>query len=807
MRRVLVSEELVQDLRIGFRGLVRARVMTFTIVATVGLGIGATAVTVAAIDAVLVRPLPYADPGRLVRIYTDYPPNKFPFSVADYLALTRQQTRFERIAGYATGSMAFSDGVTAERVKGKTVSWTYFGLLGVTPVAGRDFIESDSRPNGPRVVIVSHAFWRQRLGARPDIVGRPIRLDGAEYTLVGVLPRKVGPLEHDREYFVAAQWADPPRKGPFFITVLGRLRAGDDASGAADELRAINRRIFPIWRTSYQDSNATWSMEDLKAFVIGDVRTLAEIAFGAVALVWLIACANASNLLIARVTSRRRELAMRAALGASRGRLVRYLLAESVLLAVGAAAVGTSIAAIAIPVLRNAGAQYFSRTQEIAFNGPVTWLLIAGTAVSALLFGMIPALDSGWAPDEALRSSGTTHTEGTPARRVRRALVAAQFAIATPLLVIAGLLLASLVALGRVDLGFDTRGLLSGFVDLPHSRYGDAGSVRSFWDRLQQRISSQPGVSAISFADARPPNEVDVINNFDLEEYPTRPGQLQPVTPWVSITPEYFHVLGLKLLQGRLLDSHDAAVEDIESVVVDRAWAARFFPNENAVGKRLRGGGCTACSWTTVVGIVSDVKYAGLDKPDEGTVYWVMPPDERSRFIVVRAAGSPASVFPAIRQAVREIDPTLPFSDAATMDELIDASIQKSRSLWLLVASFGAVAVVLSAIGIYGVMAYFVQQHAKDITIRIALGGNRSHVLRLVVGQGMQLVSAGVVAGLLIAFVATRSASSLLFGVSASDPPTFAAVAIFMLALALAASLVPARRALRIEPAAVLREQ
>src|SRR5437867_2377608 len=296
-RRGLTIEDLVQDLRIGLRGLLRAPLMTLTIIVTVGLGIGATTVIFAAVDAALLRSLPYADPARLVRIYTDAPPNKFPLSVADYLALSSQQTRFEHVAGYTGRPMAFTDGSVAERLKGKAVSWTYFSVLGVKPAMGRDFTELDGRPGSPPAVIVSHGFWQRRLGGRPDMIGRPIRLDGSDYALAGVLPQTVGPLEQGQEFFVAAQWTTPGRKGPFVITTLARLRHGSERSVAADELRAINRRIFPLWRASYQDEKASWSMMDLKAHVTGDVGTTAGLALAAVGLVWLIACTNASNLL------------------------------------------------------------------------------------------------------------------------------------------------------------------------------------------------------------------------------------------------------------------------------------------------------------------------------------------------------------------------------------------------------------------------------------------------------------------------------------------------------------------------------
>jgi len=817
MQSGLLVGDLLQDLRIGLRGLLRAPMMTMTIVATVGLGIGATTVIFSAVHAALLRPLPYADPERLVRIYTDAPPNKFRFSVADYLALQAQQTHFEQIAGYTDRPRAFSDGTVAERVRGRDVSWTYFALLGVKPAVGRDFTELDGRPGSPPAVIVSYGFWQRRLGGRPDVIGKPLRLDGSDHALAGILPRMVGPLEQGQELFVAAQWATPPRKGPFFITVLGRLRNGSERSAAAGELRAINRRIFPLWQVSYQDQKASWALMDLRTHLVGDVRTVAGLALAAVGLVLLIACANASNLLIARVTSRRRELAVRTALGASRGRVIRHLLAESSLLATGAAAVGIALASAGIGLLRSVGADYFPRTQEITLDGPVLWLLAASTAAGGLLFGLVPAVHGTGGPvDESLRSFGRSSTGSIAVRRLRRLLVAGQFAIATPLLVVAGLLLASLNELGRVDLGFDIRNLLSGTILLPAAQYPDAGRVAAFWDEIQRRVEALPGVSGVTFADGRPPNEVNNFNNFDLEDSPTPPGQSQPVTPWVSVTPEYFRLLGLTLVQGRLFDEHDGLGPDVEVVVVDRAWAKRFFPNGGAIGRRFKEGGCTRCPWTTVVGVVSEVKYAGLDKPDQGTVYSPMAgrgarPSEqatsRFRYLVLRTAIDPLTVLPSVRQVVRELDPSLPFSSVATEEELVARSLQRPRSLSMLVGGFATVALLLSIVGVYGVMAHYVQQHSKDIGIRLALGGSPADVLRLVVGQGMRIVSSGVGVGLLTALILTRLMSSLLFGIGAADAFTFVAVTILLLAVALVACSVPARRAIAVQPAAVLRNE
>ena len=808
MQPSLLVQDLAQDLRIAVRSLLRVPILTLTIVVTVGVGVGATTAIFSAVDAALLRPLPYAHPDRLVRIYTDAPPFKWRFSAADYLAFREQQTQFEASATYTDRSLIYSDGASSDVVRARVVSAAFFSVLGIRPAIGRDFAERDERPGAPPPVIASYAFWQERLGGRADAVGRSITLDGASHVVIGVLPPRSGPLERRQDLFVVQQFSPPPRKGPFLLTVVARIGETTNRDVAASELRAINKRIFPIWKASYQDDKATWSMDDLKAAVVGDVNAIAGVALVSVALVWLIACANASNLLIARVAGRRQELTVRAALGASRARVVRHLLAESAVLATGAVVLGAGVAWAGIRLLQGIGATYFPRTQEITLDARVLWLLAGLAACSGLIFGLVPAMHgTGRSVDATLRSFGRSSTGNIAARRLRRALVAAQFAVATPLLISAGLLLASLTELKNVDLGFDRRNVITGSVRLPASQYQDPGTITSFWNELTRRTAAIPGISGVAFADGLPPNGVGNLNNFDLEDFPTVPGQSQPTTPWVAVTPEYFHVLDLTLLEGRLLEERDALTENLEAVVVDRAWARRFFPNGTAVGRRLREGGCTTCPWTTVVGVVSGVKYLGLDAPDDGTVYSPMSTTSLARFLVVRAHAASASVLPPVQRTVRELDPSVALANVATIDDLVARSLERPQSLSLLVAAFAIVALLLSVVGIYGVMGYYVQQHLREIGIRMALGGSSGDVLGLVVGHGMRVVVGGVVVGVLAALGLTRLMSSLLFGVSGSDPLTFTTVIGGLVMVALAACLVPAVRAVSIQPAAVLRNE
>jgi putative ABC transport system permease protein len=804
MQRTLSIQDLMQDARIGVRSLLRVPLLTATIIATVGIGIGATAAIFSAINAAMLRPLPYATPERLVRIYTDAPPFKFRFSAADYLAFTEQQTRFERHATYTDRAVSFSDGQIAELLRTRVVSWGFFATLGINPILGRDFSEADGRPGTAPVALASHAFWQQRLGGRSDAIGKPVRLDGADYTIVGVMPPADGPLERRFELFLIQQFTPPQRKGPFFYSVIGRLPDRADRDLASGELRAINRALFPIWKASYQDDKATWSMQDLKTNLIGDIRTISGLALAAVGLVWLIACANASNLLIARVTSRRQELAVRAALGATRGRVMRYLLVESALLAAGAAILAIAIAYGGMQLLQTYGATYFPRTGEIRFDGATLWVMLALALSSALLFGLVPASNAtGGSVDQALRSSRSS-TASVGARRVRRVLVGAQFAIATPLLIVAGLLLISLNQLRAVDSGVEAGRVLTGSIRLPGAQYQDPARINAFWDELKRRVAALPGVAGVAYSDGLPPTQPGQHNNFAIESLPA--GQPQAVTPWVAMSPEFVPTMGLKLVEGRLLNERDALPDTPNHIVVDRAWARRFYPNGTALGTRLKSGGCTTCDWTTVVGIVSDVKYDGIDQPNQGTVYFPLT-GSAFRFLIVRSHGDPKALTPMVRQVVRELEPGAPLSNVATVADLVDQSLLRPQSLSMLVASFAGVALLLSIIGIYGVMGYYVQQQLKEISIRMALGGSRGDVARLVIGQGLTVVVIGVVVGVAIAFGATRLMVTLLFGVGAADPLTFAAVVMLLTVTALLACAVPAWRAMRLQPAAVLRNE
>ncbi len=642
LSRGTTMPHLWSDVRHTLRSLARVPTLAATIVLTVGVALGATVAAIVVTRAVVVNPLPYADAERLQWIYTDNPPHRFPLSVVDYRALEASHPAFTAVAAYQRQQVTVADGDAAERVQARAVTGSYFPLLGQTPHIGRLFDASDDARDD-RIVVLTYAYWDRRFGRDPSVLGRAVTIDGASATVVGVLQRTFGPLERDIAIFSPARWPTPTRKGPFFLTVLGRLRPGLSLPAAAETLRGTNARLFPIWRSSFQNEKATWGLENLKARVVGDIGSTLGFVLAAVAGVLLIACANAVNLLIARSLHRGRELAIRGALGASTGRLLQHVLVEAALLTAGAALIGLGVTAVALRLIALYGGDYVPRIDEVRFSANAIAWLAGLAAASGVVIGIVPAwYGARLRVDQALRSGGRSSTDAPTPRRVQRALVAAEFALATPLLVAGALILASLDGLSRVPVGIDTTQMLTASVSLPRARYPEPADREAFWKRALERLAALPGVQSAALSDSRPPSESGQTNNFDLEDRPTPAGGNQPVCPWVGVSTGFFKATGLTLERGRLLDEQSLR-DDV--VVVDRAWAKRFFPGDDVLGRRFRNGGCTTCPWTTVVGVVGDVRWTGLDADQaDGTVYYPLV-GQPSAFFVVRTAGDPAATL------------------------------------------------------------------------------------------------------------------------------------------------------------------
>jgi putative ABC transport system permease protein len=797
--------QIARDLRHSTRSLLRTPGLATTIVLTVGLGLGATTAMVSVIHAVVLSPLPYRDADRLVIVRNQYGDNLFGLSVADYQALDAQQTSFTAVAASQQLSVTVGVNGVVERQRARVVTPSYFRLLGLTPIAGRLLDLPDAHAGG-RAVVLTAPYWRTRFGGDPGVVGSAVTIDGAPHDVVGVLGQTNGPLERDIALFEVADWPTPPRRGPFFLTVLASVRPTVPRQAAAAELAAIDRRIFPIWQSSYQDDRTTWVMVDLKSRIVGTAGEPLWLVCAGVAGVLLIACVNAASLLVARALQRRRELAVRVALGASRGQIVRGLLAESTVLVGAAAAMATAVAFGAIRAVTAFGSGYIPRIDEVRLGGPALWWLAGLTILGAIVIGVLPA----WSGSRIGRGAGLdvggrTMSEGPASKRTRRVLVAAEFAVATPLVIAAGLIIGSLDHLLHVDVGMDGPHVITASISLPAAQYSTA-AAHGFWERTRASLLAQPGVSGVAFADSRPPVDADDINNFDLEDRPTQPGDHQPVCPWIAVTEEFFKTTGLALVRGRLLDQRDFADTAPPVILVDRAWARRFFGTEDVVGRRLHEGGCTTCPWTTVIGEVATVKYLGLETPDEGTVYQPIDDRQRERFLVVSTTGLASTLGPTLGVTVHALDSNLAVSRIATIDDLVSTSITTPRYLSVLVGAFALTALLLSVVGIYGVMSHFVTRHARDIGIRLALGGAPDRIGRMVIANGLKVVLSGVALGLVVAALFTRLMASVLFGVAPTDLPTFVGVPAVMILVAVMACLLPARRAATVEPAVILRD-
>ncbi|MFG1691418.1 ABC transporter permease [Gemmatimonadota bacterium] len=805
---------MIRELRSSLRGLARTPIFALTIIATLAIGIGGATAVFSVINAVLLEPLPYPESSELVRISNHARGQDWVFSVADYLALEEQQTRFEGVAAMAWNRATYASGEATERMLVHSATPSFFSLLDLRPEYGRTFTAEEGEPGAPSSALVSWGFWNREMDGDPAALGRTIRLDGQDVTVIGVLPRRAGPLLADAEVVTALQLAPPARKGPFFLVALGRLGEGVAPASAAAELRTINERIFPLWQDSWPDQETTWAMTGLKEYVVGDVGATLLIVLGAATFVLLMVCVNSASLLLARLMDRRRELAVRTALGATRGQLMRHLLTESALLSIVGAGAGLLVTVSGIRLVTAFGADFIPRTNEVGLTGPVLLFFAVAATASLVLFGLFPSLrGTGAGVARDLRESG--HGAGTvrSASRTRGLLVAGQFAVSVPLIVGGGLLLASLTKLANVDPGFDADRVLTMNVAVPNDRYPSAGELSEFWRSLLTEVRSLPGVEEAGVGTGRPPSEYPFTNNFVLEDQPLAPGETQPTVPWVVASPEYFHALGSPLVAGRMFDRTLDDPDPDFIVLVDRAWATRFYDSpEGALGRRFRAGGCTGddCAWFRVVGVMENVKYSGLNGTSQGVVY--MNADQapnRNSFLVVRAAPDqdPLGFIPMVRNLIRQAEVEAAISRVASGDDLLRADLRVPRYLAILVGSFGAISLLLAVVGIYGIMAYYVRQHRRDIGIRLALGGEPGNVIGLVLKNGLGLVAWGVTAGLVGAVILTRFMDTLLFGVEPTDPYVLGASLGTMALVAIAACWGPARRAARVPPREVLAEE
>ena len=801
-----------QDVARSARALARAPLLTATVLVTVGLGIGGCTTIFSLVDALYLRPLPYPEASRVAAIYTDAPPNRFPLSVADFLALEEQQTSFESVGAYARDRRTLVTPDGADLLPTLEVTPGLLDLWGIRPLQGRLPTAAEGAPDAPPTVLITVGFAQRRMSAGPDgagAVGGTLNLDGESHEVLAVLPASLGPLARGVEVVPTLRLEPPTRKGPFFLRPFGRLRPGVDLPAAHAELRAINDRLFAVWADSYQDRNASWGLQPVPEYVRGDVGPLLAVLMAAVGMVLLIALANAANLLVARVNARGRELAVRAALGASRGRIWGHLLTESLLLAAGGVAVGLALARAGVAALPVVASSYLQRADEAALSTHVVLFALTLSALSGLLFSAVPALHRDRADGLAaeLRLGGRSATAGRARQRTQRLLVAGQAALVVPLLAGAFLLLQSFLHLQNVDPGFDVGRLVSMQVSLSPAAYPEPLDQRLFWDDALARIEALPGVEAAALTSERPPDDLNDLNNFDLEDRPTAPGEPVRLSAWVFAGPGYFDVMGIPLLEGRAFDEADLQPDAPPVLLADEAWARRNYPGESPVGRRLYPGGQTTGPRTTVVGVVGSVPYQGVGASEQGAFY--APTDNAfgNPFVMVRISGDPAATASAVQAELRALDPTAPVTRVATGQALFQDALTRPRHLTLLAAIFSVVALALSMVGVYGVTAYAVQQRRGDIAVRLALGGDPSAVLGMTLWNGLRVALVGLIVGVAAALAVTRALAGFLYLVTPSDPWSLAGAGGLLLLVSVLATLVPALGAVRVDPATVLREE
>jgi len=811
----------IQDLKFAARMLLKDKTFNAVALLTLALAIGANTAIFSVFNAVLLKPLPYPEPDRIVQLYNSYPGAGIPKAsnaVPDYYDRKQETDVFEELAMYDEGSQTVGLDGRPELITSMAVTPSFFRLLTVAPVRGRIFSEEEGEPGADRVVILSEGMWRQMLGGRDDAIGQEVRLTGNPYTVVGIMPdglwdpdiRMWVPLR-----FTAEQRSDSNRHSNS-QEMIGRLRPGVSLEQAQQRVDAINKRmesfyppnILELIQSAGFHTKVVW----LKDEIVGDVRDTLWILEGAVIFVLLIGCANVANLLLVRSNIRLKELSVRSALGAGRWRLGRLLLTESVLLGLCGGVLGLGVGLAGVRFLGYLGADRLPRAEEIGVDSTVLAFTLGVAVVTGLLFGTIPVfhvLRSNLA--DVFRQTGRSGTASPAALATRAVLVVSQVALAFMLLVGSGLLMESFLRANRVDPGFNPENVLTAHVSLPGNRYGGDADIREFIRRAIESIGSLPGVRQVAVSDTLPFTGRGNASVIMLEGRTLPPGQLPPVPTWVSVNPTYFRTMGIPLIEGR--DIADSDTEDSQPVVViDQFLAERYFSDTGAVGQGIRPmgeGGAPGDTLYTIVGVVGSIQnYQLTDPSPRGMLYFpYWQRAQRSFGLVVKQERVGEQAVNPIRAEILRLDPELPLYNVEMMEDRIDESLLQRRATLWLSSIFAGLALVLAAVGIYGVLAYAVSQRRAELGTRMALGADAGNVLRLVAGQGMKLAAIGLVIGVAGAYYLSRYLASLLYDVAATDLAVFAGVAAVLAAAALLASLVPALRATRIRPATALRHE
>ena len=818
---------MFNEIKVALRGLAKSPGFTAIAVATLALAIGANSAVFSLINALLVRPLPYQKPARIALIWEQFKTQgleRIPCSPPEFFDLKKEFKSGTDIAAFNYAAFNIGGGDVPERITGAVVTPSLFPLLGIEPIRGRTFANEEQGEGHDDVIVISERLWNRRFNADPTLVGKTLLLNGRNYTVIGIMPASfefpipIFGLQGNQFASRVDIWKpvaftknELEQRGGRSYGMITRLRPGVSLSQAQAEIDKIVANWIQTYKDNYGGGGFGAKIYAMHDQVIGGMRTGLAILFGAVIVVLLIACANLATMLLARASARERELAIRVALGAGRWQLLRQILTESVLLALGGAAIGVVLSVWGLELLKQIGARTVPRLAEA--NVDLTVLIVTAVVAvgTGILFGLIPGLASA-KPEltEALKEGGRSSTTGARRNQLRNSLVVVEIALALVLLVGAGLLLKSYARVQNIDPGFERTNILTAELDLPRPKYPGSASpdynkgaaITNFWNEALRRIQQLPGVEAAAFTNVLPLSGSNTDSSFAIEGREMRPNEPGPDEEIRDITPDYFRALKTPLLRGRFFTEADNA-DAPEVVIINDALAKKYWPNEDALGKRITFSDPRKPNpkWVTIVGIIRSIRHRGLDV-DPAPEYYLSAAQDPSRDMVltVRSTQDPRSLASAVRREIQSIDPDQPLANIRTLEAVTAESVAPRRMSMVLLGAFAGIALLLASVGIYGVISYLVVQRTHEIGVRMALGAQRSDVLRLVVGHAAKLVGIGTLIGLILSLFSTRTLSAFLYTVGAFDLATFAVVTTALAAVAILASYVPALRATRADP-------
>ena len=801
-----LEDEMFQDLRYGARMLVNNPGFAFVSVLTLALGIGANTAIFSIVNAVLLQPLPFSEPDRLVWVWGNIRNggNRASTSPLDYLDYRARNTSFEHFA--ATYSIPAFFNLTGtgdpERLQGQAATGNFFQALGVNAELGRTFLLENEEPGRDQVVVLSYRLWQRRFGGDPSLIGKTLSLDGKSLEVIGVMPADFN-FPRNTELWTPMNFRTAPemmQRKAHFLRPVGRLKPGVTLAQAQADMDAVAANL----EAQNPESNTGWNlrMVSLQEQLVGNIRPTLRVLFGAVGLVLLVACANVANLLLVRASSRRKEIALRMALGAGRFRIVRQMLTESMLLALAGGTAGVFIAAWGIDLLVGFSGNDIPPTAKIGIDGVVLGFTLCVSLLTGIVFGLVPALPA-TQPEKLSETLKEGGRGGSSRNRTRNLLVVFETAIAVVLLIGAGLLIRSFIRLQNVGPGFEAANVLTVRIDLPREKYNSPEKTAAFWSQLHDRIAALPGVEAVGMNTELPLSGQPNDTPFSVEGRPPVQPNQQFGADFRRVNQDYLRSLRIPLKRGRDFTAQEVR-QGARVVLISETLADGVFPGEDPLGQRLLLGLKETIPFE-IIGIVGDIRHRTLEAAPFATMY--LPALEGWSNLTIRAAGDPLRLATAVRKEVQAIDPDQPIAAVRSMEQVVAESVGAPRYRTLLLGLFAFVALLLAAIGIYGVTSYAVAQRTHEIGIRMALGAQTRAVHRLVIGQGITLALVGVSAGLIGAFALTRLLAGLLFGVTATDPMTFTGVAVILTVIALIACWIPARRAARVDPMVALRHE